>query len=848
MNLPIQQIRKKLQTTLKSHPTLIITAPTGSGKSTQIPQYILDDHTPNQNILVLQPRRLAAIMLAKRVATERSTPISNPIGYQTRFETAISSQTKITFITEGILLRRFLNNPTLNNITTIIFDEFHERNLNSDLALALAYQLQQTTRPDLKLIIMSATIQSKQISQYLNNCPIIQAQGRIYPITTTYLTKHTPNIPIWETATNQLKILLNKYPTGDILIFMPGVYEINKTIEYNQRLKSPYPLTILPLYGNLPPAQQQQVMQSSQKRKIIIATNIAETSLTIPGIRHVIDTGLARINRYNPTRGFNALNIEKISRASAEQRQGRAGRETSGTCTRLWTQLQQNNLIPQQDPEILRIDLSQTILLLAHLNYPNPTIFPWLTPPTPTAITQAQQLLIQLNAINPKNHTITTHGKQLIKFPLHPRLAKLIWEAEIHGSFPEAALIAALLSERPIILNNPQSRKIFRKNIPNTLSESIKEEQLESDFFALINAIHQAKNSNFSSQYCTNIGISSSASRQVWRTYQQITQIAKKFGLGRPPQHTDPQALLISILKAFPDRLAKRKDKSSYICNLRQNNQAQLSKETTLRHASLFIAGEIRETNQQNRPNKRLLSILSTVKPQWLQTHFPQQWQTTTKTIWLEKERKAITIQTTQCLQVTIQQKTLPQTNQQKATTLLAKKIEEGTLTLKNWNKTVKNWINRVRWLATIFPEKSLITYDQTDLQIIYQEICNNATSYKQIKNADCLTPVKFALNWQEQQFVEQMAPPFITLPNKRKMQITYTINQPPKGRATIQNLYDLDKTPKIANGRCKILLEILAPNMRTVQITDDLTNFWKIHYPKIKKELAKKYHKHQWK
>lgn len=397
--LPIDDLRGELAAACKSNPRIVLQAPTGSGKSTRVPAFLLEHGLAEDGqIVVLQPRRIAARMLARRVAEEMGEPLGETVGYRTRFEGATSARTRILFVTEGILLRRYLDDPLLRGVRAVIFDEFHERHLYGDLGLALCREAQRASRPDLQLVVMSATLDAGAVADYLSPCETLTAEGRTFPIDIRYA-KPGPghDAPVWDRAAKTFREAASS-AEGDVLVFMPGAYEITKTVSEIQHTPEGRNCLVVPLHGELPPDAQDAAVSPADVRKVVVATNVAETSLTIPGVRVVIDSGLARQANYDPQRGINTLLIEPISQASADQRAGRAGRTAPGVCFRLWTQQEHAYRKRQELPELLRVDLSETLLSLASAGFDIHT-FPWLDAPEPAAIERAVQLLGDLGAL-----------------------------------------------------------------------------------------------------------------------------------------------------------------------------------------------------------------------------------------------------------------------------------------------------------------------------------------------------------------------------------------------------------------------------------------------------------------
>src|SRR4051794_12318448 len=418
-DLPIYELEDSIVENLRAHSRLIIQAPTGSGKSTQVPQILFDHRLLGEGqVVILQPRRLAARLLAARVAVERNSQLGDEVGFQIRFENVTSPRTRIRFVTEGILLRQLIQDPDLKGVSAILFDEFHERHLYGDISLARALRLQETTRPDLKIVVMSATIETAALQKFLEPCATLSSSGRQHPVTIDYLNKPVrPNdYPVWDLAADEL-VRLASLSSGDVLIFMPGKYEIGRTVAAVRASQVSNQFVALPLHGELPPGEQDAALAQYEKRKAIIATNVAETSLTIGGVRVVIDSGLARIARFDPRRGINTLLVEKISRASADQRAGRAGRTAPGHCLRLWTEREHLGRAAQELPEVKRLDLAEVVLTLKASGIDDVVNFRWLEPPDSRALMHAEQLLSDLGALSLGDRRITPLGRRMLAFP-----------------------------------------------------------------------------------------------------------------------------------------------------------------------------------------------------------------------------------------------------------------------------------------------------------------------------------------------------------------------------------------------------------------------------------------------
>lgn len=832
IELPIEACRDQILRAVADGRNLVVRAPTGSGKSTQVPQMLLDSGLAKEQILVLQPRRIAARLLATRVASERNTPLGSIVGFQTRFEREISDQTRICFITEGILPRMLISDPLLSKVSIVVFDEFHERSLAIDMGLALISDLQRTRRPDLRIVVMSATIDVNPLREYLRDVCVVESSGRTWPVQIRYAPPQG-RTPVWESAAASAQSLISEGAAGDILIFMPGAYEIRKTIEALQRTIRGESIIAMPLYGDLPGQRQQATMEPQGRRKIIVATNIAETSLTIPGVRHVIDSGLARINRYDQGRGFNMLFIEPISVDAADQRAGRAGREDAGICVRLWSATSHATRSHHTTPEVARVDLAEALLQIRRLGYQYPKTFPWFQSPADTAVERANTLLLMLGACA-SDGTLTDAGKTLCLFPMHPRLSRLLIEASTRGATRLAAFCAALLSERPFVSGRP--------DYPLQALEA----DVSSDLFGQYCLLDLASSSGYDPSLCARLNINVSAARSVERTMALYLAHCKKHKLPTHDTKDAPYSLAMALLAAYPDHLASRRDKGTLICNLSDSRRGELSRDSMVRSAHLLVATEIREIKNSDGTLKTILSMATEVREEWLLEFFGDQLQNDVDYRWDSSSRSIASISQTRCLGVIIEEKIGVPTDLQKAGGLLADRVASGDLKLDNWDSTVEEWIDRVNWVAKNVPESEVPVLDQAGRRRIIDMLCANEYRYNAVKEKEVMPFVREMLTPKQRSLTDQIAPATLLLPCGRNLRIQYR-DEPPRARARIQELYGLTATPRVGNGKFGVLLEILAPNNRPVQITDDLAGFWVTHYPELKKQLSRRYPRHEW-
>ncbi len=838
-SLPILSLRTDLTRVLREQNRVVIQAPTGSGKSTQIPQFLLDDGLAGSGrIVVLQPRRLAARLLAKRVAEERRAQLGGEVGYQYRLENVSSRDTRILYVTEGILLRQMQESGTLPGISVLVFDEFHERHLEGDLALARARQIQQTSRPDLKIIVMSATLETGLLRDYLQPVEILDSPGRMFPVTVEYLPKPS-DAPAWELATDACEKVLNsgQCPEGDILIFMPGAYEIQRTLNALRDNLSARDFAFHALHGELPPAEQDAAVTPGQKRKVIVSTNVAETSLTIDGVRVVIDSGLARVARFDPHRGINTLLIEKISRASAQQRLGRAGRTASGHGVRLWTEREHEQRSAQTLPEIRRLELSGALLTLKASGIDDLENFPWIERPEPKSFSRAIQLLHDLGALD-HGHKLTSVGRRMASFPTHPRYARMLLAAHELGCVRSAALIAALSQCRNILLKSEGKRM-------DETREDLLGGEGESDFFTLMRAWRFAHGRQFDMPRCRPLGIHAGSAREVAGTLEQLLRLSERAGLDVSEKPAPAEAIQRCILVGFSDQLARRIDQGTLRCRLIHQRTGDLARDSIVRKSQLVVAGEIREIESRDEL-RVLLSQATAVEESWLRDAFPEDFSEGEETLFDPHLRRVVTRRTRLFRDLVLDFTEHDCTDSEAAAKLLAEEVFSGRCPLKNWNDDVEQWFVRLACLRDWMAELELPAADEKARRFIISQICHGAFSYKAIKDAEVFPVLREWINPQGQRWLDQFAPERIELPGGRKARVIYTVGSPPMTAGRIQDLYGVTSLT-VAKGRQPVTIQILAPNQRPVQITTDLANFWKESYPKIKQELSRKYPKHEW-
>ncbi len=857
--LPIYELEDRLIKAVREQGRLIVQAPTGSGKSTQVPQMLLNHGLLGSGeVVVLQPRRLAARMLAKRVAEEVGTQLGDVVGYQIRLDSRISKATRIRFVTEGILLRQMSFDPTLRGISAIVFDEFHERHLYGDISLARALQIQQSVRPDLKLVVMSATLDAVQLKNYLAPCEVLTSQGRTFPVQVEYLSKSVDfeHDPVWAVATRECERIAAS-TKGDILVFMPGAHEISRTVQDVQGSHALRGFICFPLHGELPPDQQDRAVARYDTRKIIVSTNVAETSLTIDGVTVVVDCGLARVARFDPHRGINTLLIEKISVASSDQRAGRAGRTAPGVCVRLWTENEHARRPLQELPEVKRLDLAEVVLTLKASGIDDIYNFPWLEKPEPKALERAETLLEDLGALHAPvaavydrrgsedgGHRpplqITELGRKMLKFPMHPRYARMFLAAQDYGCVRSVALMAALTQGRNFLLRNVDKRTAEAR-------EELFGDEHESDFFLLMRAWRYADKANYNGDALRRLGIHVQGVRAVGPLFEQFLEIAQAEKLDIAEKRIDGVAVRKCVLLGFSDHLAKRLDKGTLRCELVHKRKGLLARESYIDEAPLLVAAEITEIESRGEVNT-LLNLCTAIEESWLKELFPEDFHDAGGVTYDETMRRVLARKERRFRDLILESKqTADEPPEGDAAVILAREVMAGNIVLTEWNEAVEQWIVRVNCLAKWWPELEVNPITDADRATLIEQICYGSYGARELKDKPVMPVLRDWLLAEQLAVLDDYLPERLVMANGRKARLTYSKDGPPVMSARIQELYGVSSKFTLGHGRVPVKIEVLAPNQRPIQVTDDLTNFWNEQYPKIKTELSRRYPRHEW-
>lgn len=665
---------------------------------------------------------------------------------------------------------------------------------------------------------------------------------------------NTEQYPIWELAADEL-VQLARVTEGDVLIFMPGKYEITRTLAAVRASRVSEQFIALPLYGELTPGEQDAALARYDKRKVIVATNVAETSLTIEGVRVVIDSGLARIARFDARRGINTLFVEMISRSSADQRAGRAGRTAPGRCLRLWTEWEHLERAAQELPEVKRLDLSEVVLTLKASGIDDISAFRWLEAPEPRALVRAEQLLLDLGAlhvvagVSPTATTratdaaastkMTPLGRRMLAFPVHPRYARMLLAAQEHRCVRAIALIAAVTQGRSL-LPRPHGKQAREDRDERLGSDD------DSDLFVLTRAFRFAEKNNFDPRRCAQLSINAAAAREAAQLWEQFIGIARGEGLDVERHDAEPGAIQRCVLAGFPDQVAVRMDQGTLRCAFVHGRRGLLARESVVHRAPLLVASEIREIESSDNERQVLLALATRIEESWLRELFPESFRDTTDASFDPVARRVLGKRQINFHDLVLRSEPAEVPAEQ-AAALLAQQVVEGTCPLKQWDNAVEQWMIRVNCVAAWFSELAVPPIGDDDRLLLIEQICTGATSYKEIKERPVWPTVKSWLSRQQQAQVEQLAPERIELPNGRKAKIIYSASASPAVAARIQDLYGVERHLAIGRARVPLVIQVLAPNNRPIQITSDLEGFWRDAYPKIKKELQRKYPKHEW-
>jgi ATP-dependent helicase HrpB len=824
--LPIDDVLPQVVAAVRDRRVAVLVAPPGAGKTTRVPGALLDAGVVAGEIVVLQPRRLAARLAATRVASERGAELGGEVGYEVRFDRRASAATKIRFVTEGVLTRRLLADPELRGVGCVIIDEFHERHLDGDLALALVARLRDR-RPELALVVMSATLDAEPVAQYLGDAPIVRSEGRTFPVSIEHEVQPDDR-PLGKRVAATVRRLAQEKLDGDVLVFLPGAGEIRRCAEDLDEVAALFDLAVLPLHGDLTIDEQDRAVGPSKRRKVILSTNVAETSVTIDGVVCVVDSGLARIARHSPWTGLPSLQVEPVSRASCAQRAGRAGRTRPGRVVRLYTKHDHDTRRAFEVPEVARADLASAALEL-HGAGLSIEALRWYEAPPATAATAAHEVLVRLGAIDARG--ITALGTRMLRFPVHPRLARIVCEAESRGVAKEACVIAALAGARELRLERRGPQGKAKIAAPSDLIEDL-------------DALLDARRHDLRADRLRRDGLDIATAHTVDKTARQLERLARDQRSAPDTDDAVDRELLVAILTGFPDRVGKRRAPRSSEIVFAGGGSGTLAASSAVIDAELLIAVDVAETGAKGQASRVQIRRASAIEATWLLDLYLDRIAERDELQWnVQKQRVERVAQMTYD-GLPIDEQRSPAAPEREAAELLAKQALAAGIEKFVDPDALAQWRARMTFVANLAPQSGIVAPTDDALAQVIAQACEGSTSFADLRATNLLDLLDAGAH---KALVDRLAPTHLALPRRRRVAIHYELDRPPWIASRMQDFFGLARAPTVGDGRVPLVLHLLAPNQRPVQVTQDLPGFWVKHYPGLRKQLMRRYPKHAW-
>ncbi|MEE8522896.1 MAG: ATP-dependent helicase HrpB [Thermoanaerobaculia bacterium] len=830
-SLPIDDALPQIVDGLRQKNALVLRAPAGAGKTTRVPPALVKAGLAEKGrIVMLEPRRLAARSAARRMADEQGWKLGEEVGYQIRFDRRHGPRTRILVVTEGILVQRLQHDPFLEDVALVVFDEFHERNLHSDLSLAMCRRVQREVRPDLRIAVMSATLEPQPIADYLGDAAVVESEGRQHPVDVRYLERPDPRSLPASVAAGVRRALAES--PGDVLAFLPGVAEIRRTAKLLDDLDDRRGVRVLSLYGDLPAERQDEILRPSAggRRKVVLATNVAETSITIDGVTAVVDGGLAKVMRFDAAVGLDRLETVRVSRASADQRAGRAGRQGPGLCLRLWSRHDDLSLADYETPEIRRVDLAAPALQLLAWGESDLSAFGWFEPPEPAALERGMETLEDLGATS--GGKLTELGRTMARLPVHPRIARLLIAGHGAGQLRRTAIAAALLSERDVALRQPD-----RDGAAITAP---------SDLLDRLDAVESLERSGYGE---TALGpVHRGRARQVLRVGRQLTRLAERH-LGtssaseKPAAGDDDAKLLRALLPAYPDRLARRRAAGEPRAVMTGGRGVRLARHSVVRDADLFLCLEL-DRGRSGERSEALVHQASAIEADWIPE---ERLRTVDEAVFVPDSERVVGQRRTTYRDLVIAEVDCDPGPEEAERALVAAAVDNLGNALAVDDPEVVSFLARVRSLGDWMPELGLPVFDDDELRNLLPTLAAGKRSFAELRRMALLPVLRGTLDHRQLAALERQAPSHLTVPSGSRVRLHYEPGGPPVLAVRIQEMFGLDKTPAVGAGRVPVLLHLLAPNHRPQQVTGDLASFWRNAYPEIRKELRARYPRHAW-
>ena len=826
--LPITAVLPAIIDAVRSQRTCVVEAPPGAGKSTMVPAALHDAGLAGDGqVVVLQPRRLAARLLARHVASLRGGLVGGEVGYRVRFDDLCGPATRIVYTTEGTLLRRMIADPTLRGVGVLVLDEQHERTLDGDMVLALADRIRRTDRPDLSIVVMSATLDGARVAAWLDDAPRIRSEGRAFPVSM----EHTAGVgrPDARAVADAVRRLGG--PGGDVLVFLPGAGEIRAAQELLEDWARDAGVDLRPLHGDLPLDTQAAAVAPGPRPKVILATNVAETSLTVEGVTAVVDTGLVRVATWSPWSGLPSLEVQRTSRASLAQRAGRAGRTAPGRCVRLFPEAELRTREAHEVPEILRADLTGATLILAGVGLSWGALR-WLDPPAAAPADAARELLGVLGAMG-SDGALTPVGAEMLRLPLHPRAGRVLVEARRLGAGRDGALLAALLGEREV-------RRGHR-------GLELRPAEVEGDS-DLLDALDRLKDlpPRVTDAALRRRDLEPAAARAVLRAAKQLT--TRTPAAGAAGSLDVDASLRLATLAGYPDRVARRRRAGEAAVVLGGGGALELSPASVVRRAELLVAVEAGERRDpRGRGTRRIVWTASAVEAEWLFDHHPEHVAEAVRTHWNADAERLEVFSRLEYRGLMITEDRLPRARWPDVSEALFARVEKADPGKVLDRDALAMLRARVSFVVEAFPEREWAPITDADVARTLRGLCADAGGFAELRKADPVAALRAALPGDLGSRLDVLAPTHVSLPGRRRAPVRYPEGGRPYVASYLQDFFGWAEAPRIADGRRPLTVHLQAPNQRPVQITDDLGGFWERHYPDLRRQLSRRYPKHRW-
>jgi ATP-dependent helicase HrpB len=821
-SLPIEDALSPLRNALRRARNVLLTAPPGAGKTTRVPLALLDEPwLAGKKLLILEPRRLAARAAAHRMSVNLGETVGDTIGYRMRLDTRVGPKTRLEVVTEGVLTRLMQHDPTMSDYAAILFDEFHERSLQADAGLTLSLETQRLFREDLRILVMSATLDCGPVAALLGQAPVVVCEGRQFLVETRYLDR-PPTGPLDQTVAQAVRRAL-AHDTGSLLVFLPGMAEIRRVERRLHDATLDPSVLIAPLHGDLPPDEQDAAIAPAKPgtRKVVLATSIAETSLTIDGIRVVIDAGWLRVPRFDPRSGLTRLQTIRVTQDSAEQRRGRAGRLEAGVCYRLWTEKEQSALAPRRPPEILEVDLTPLILDLAHWGTTNPLELSWLTPPPSGAVAQAKTLLVDLGALDGTGR-MTDHGKRMAALPAHPRLSHMLLKSGGLHLTDQACDLVALLSEPDLLRNSPG--------------------RPEADLRVRLDRLIASREPDVAAQVDRGLRQRVKRVADYWRGQLGCRGAQRSLAFSE-----DPYAAGRLLALAYPDRIAQRQAGTDSRYRLANGRGALFAQPDPLASEPFLVVADLEGETQWAR-----IDLAAPISSGDIEALYGSVMTESDAVVWDDDARAVRAARQRRFGALVLWEQGLSNPDPSLVTAALLHGIRRAGLSALAWTPELRQWRARVQFLRRL--EGQDPTWPDLSDEALLKGLegwlgpyLAGVTTLERVTRMDVTAPLHGLLSRDQHRRLDRQAPTHLTVPSGSKVRIDYGQSDIPVLAVRLQEMFGCTNTPRVADGHIPLMLHLLSPAKRPVQVTQDLAGFWARAYRDVRKELRGRYPKHHW-